>query len=222
LDLPRFTSEFYAFVHFYFPPLIAFRPVLPEKRYNKKYERIGGYITIMKNLEEKTLTSEKIYKGKIIDLQVDKVSLPDGGTSYREIVKHPGAVAIMAITNEQKLVLVRQYRKALEKTIYEIPAGKLDIDEEPKICAKRELQEETGYSANTWKKLVGFYTSPGFADEFIHLYEASQLTLGETSPDEDEFVERVELTWDECLDKISSGEICDAKTVHAITLWKLK
>jgi ADP-ribose pyrophosphatase len=219
--LPRFTSEFNTFVHFYFPPFIAFRPVLPEKRYNKKYERIGGYITTMKNLEEKTIASEQIYKGKIIDLLVDEVSLPDGGTSYREIVKHPGAVAIMAITNDQKLVLVRQYRKALEKTIYEIPAGKLDIGEEPETCAKRELQEETGYSANIWKKLVGFYTSPGFADEFIHLYEASELSLGEISPDEDEFIERVELTWDECKEKMLTGEICDAKTLYAITRWEL-
>jgi ADP-ribose pyrophosphatase len=176
----------------------------------------------VKNLEEKTISTKQIYKGKIIDLQLDEVSLPDGGTSYREIVKHPGAVAIIAITDENKLVLVRQFRKALEKTIYEIPAGKLDIGEEAETCARRELKEETGYHAEFLKKLNGFYTSPGFADEYIHLFEASQLTSGETSLDQDEFVECVELTIAECLEKIDSGEICDAKTIHAITLWQLK
>jgi ADP-ribose pyrophosphatase len=176
----------------------------------------------VKNLEEKTISTKQIYKGKIIDLQLDEVSLPDGGTSYREIVKHPGAVAIIAITDENKLVLVRQFRKALEKTIYEIPAGKLDIGEEAETCARRELKEETGYHAEFLEKLNGFYTSPGFADEYIHLFEASQLTSGETSLDQDEFVECVELTFAECLEKIDSGEICDAKTIHAITLWQLK
>jgi ADP-ribose pyrophosphatase len=176
----------------------------------------------VKNLEEKTLSTKQIYEGKVIDLQLDHVTLPNGGTSYREVVKHPGAVAIMAITNENKLVLVRQFRKALEKTILEIPAGKLETGEESRTCARRELQEETGYSAENWKQLVGFYTSPGFADEYIHLFEASQLSLGETSPDQDEFVERVELSWEESMEKIASGEICDAKTIHAITLWQLK
>jgi ADP-ribose pyrophosphatase len=176
----------------------------------------------MKNLEEKTLSTKKLYEGKIIDLHLNHVSLPNGGTSYREIVKHPGAVAVMAITKENKLVLVRQFRKALEKTIYEIPAGKLEIGEEIEGCAQRELQEETGYTAEKWEKVVGFYTSPGFADEYIHLFRASQLTLGATSPDHDEFVERVELTLEESIDKINSGEICDAKTIYAITLWQLK
>lgn len=176
----------------------------------------------MKNLEEKTLSTKEIYKGKIIDVQLDEVTLPDGGTSYREIVKHPGAVAIIAVTDENKLVLVRQFRKALEKIIFEIPAGKLDAGEEAETCARRELKEETGYSAENWERLVGFYTSPGFADEYIHLFEASNLTLGETSLDHDEFVECVELTKEQCLGKIESGEICDAKTIHAITLWQLK
>ncbi|MCH5584249.1 NUDIX hydrolase [Shimazuella sp. AN120528] len=176
----------------------------------------------MKNLEEKTISTKQIYEGKIIDVQLDKVNLPNGGTSYREIVKHPGAVAIMAITDENKLILVRQFRKALEKTIYEIPAGKLDAGEEAESCARRELKEETGYSAKNWEKLTGFYTSPGFADEYIHMFEASELTVGETSFDEDEFVECVELSLAECREKIASGEICDAKTIHAITLWQLK
>jgi ADP-ribose pyrophosphatase len=176
----------------------------------------------VKSLEEKTISTKQIYKGKIIDVQLDEVSLPDGGTSYREIVKHPGAVAVIAVTNENKLVLVRQFRKALEKTIYEIPAGKLDAGEEAETCARRELKEETGYHAENWNKLTSFYTSPGFADEYIHLFEASQLRLGEASLDDDEFVECVELTLEECVKKIESGEICDAKTMYAITLWQMK
>lgn len=207
--------------NFYCPPFIALRPVLPEKRYNKNYVERGGHIH-MKNLEEKTISTKQIYKGKIISLQLDEVSLPDGGTSYREVVKHPGAVAIMAITDENKLLFVRQYRKALEKTIYEIPAGKLDVGEEAEVCAKRELREETGYRAAKWHKIAGFYTSPGFADEYIHLFEASQLTAGETSLDQDEFVECVALTWEECMEKVASEEICDAKTLYAITLWQQK
>jgi ADP-ribose pyrophosphatase len=176
----------------------------------------------MKNLEEKTLSTEQIYKGRIINLQVDQVTLPNGETSYREIVKHPGAVAIMAITTENKLVLVRQFRKALEKTIYEIPAGKLELGENPATCALRELEEETGYLAEKLEKLGGFYTSPGFADEYIHLFRAHQLKTGKISLDQDEFVEQEEFTLDQCMEKITSREICDAKTIYAIMLWQLR
>jgi ADP-ribose pyrophosphatase len=176
----------------------------------------------MKKLEEKTLSTEHIYQGRIINLQVDQVQLPNGEVSNREIVKHPGAVAIIAVTADKKLVLVRQFRKALEKTIYEIPAGKLELGEEPLLSAKRELQEETGYRAEEWEKIVGFYTSPGFADEYIHLFAANKLTSGEISLDEDEFVERVELSIEECQAKIASGEICDAKTIYAIAWWTAK
>lgn len=175
----------------------------------------------MKNFEEKTLSSKQIYQGKVVNLQVDEVKLPNGNTSSREIVKHPGAVAVIVVTDENKLLLVRQFRKALEKTIYEIPAGKLEIGEDPASSAKRELEEETGYIAEKLEKITGFYTSPGFADEYIHLFRASPIKLGEVSLDEDEFVEKVELSLDECLAKIESGEICDAKTIYAITYWQL-
>jgi ADP-ribose pyrophosphatase len=176
----------------------------------------------MKKLEEKTLSTEHIYQGRVIQLQIDDVQLPNGEASKREIVKHPGAVAIIAITADQKLVLVRQFRKALEKTIYEIPAGKLEQGEEPLVSAQRELQEETGYRAEKWERLIGFYTSPGFADEYIHLYLATKLVAGEVSLDEDEFVERVEWSIEECQAKIASGDICDAKTIYAIAWWNAK
>ena len=168
---------------------------------------------------EKTIRSKTIFEGKLIHVQVDEVTLPDGGTSTREIVKHPGAVATLAITDEEKLILVRQFRKPLEKTTLELPAGKLDPGEAPEVCARRELEEETGYQAGKVEHLVSFYTSPGFADEVLHLYEARQLKVGEARPDPDEFVETVELTLDEAYAEIAKGQICDAKTVAAVYIW---
>jgi len=176
----------------------------------------------MSRLEEKTVKSQTIYEGNIIRVQLDQVILPDGGTSQREIVKHPGAVAVVAITDEKKLVLVRQFRKPLEKTILEIPAGKLEPGEDPRACAFRELEEETGYQAEEMTPLVSFYTSPGFADEIMHLYVANGLRKGEAQPDQDEFVELVELTLPEAWQRIADGEICDAKTVAAVYYWQLK
>ncbi|SEN21208.1 ADP-ribose pyrophosphatase [Lihuaxuella thermophila] len=174
----------------------------------------------MIRLEEKTIKSETIFEGRVVRLQIDQVELPNGETSTREIVKHPGAVSVMAVTNENKLVLVRQFRKPLEKTILEIPAGKLESGEDPIDCAFRELEEETGYRAAEMQHVYSFYTSPGFADEYLHLYLAKGLTKGKNQPDQDEFVELVELTLEECLDKIAEGDICDAKTVAAVLLWQ--
>jgi ADP-ribose pyrophosphatase len=174
----------------------------------------------MSRLEEKTIASKSIFDGKIIRLQVDEVELPNGNTSTREIVKHPGAVAVLAVTEENKLVLVRQYRKPLEKTILEIPAGKLEPGEDPMECARRELEEETGYRAESLHPLVSFYTSPGFADEIIHIYEARGLKAGEAHADPDEFVEVVELEMEEAFDRLKNEEIHDAKTVTALYIWQ--
>ncbi|MFC7441030.1 NUDIX domain-containing protein [Laceyella putida] len=174
----------------------------------------------MRNFEEKTIASETIFSGKVVHLQVDEVRLPDGRTAKREIVKHPGAVAVLAITEEKKLVLVRQYRKPLEKTILEIPAGKLEAGEEPSACAARELEEETGYRAKGLSHVVSFYTSPGFADELLHIYQADGLAKGQGNPDQDEFVELVECTLEECMEHIQNGDIMDAKTVAAVYLWQ--
>jgi ADP-ribose pyrophosphatase len=124
------------------------------------------------NLEEKTIKTEKIFEGRIITVQVDEVELPNGKTSTRELVKHPGAVAVIAVTDEEKIVMVEQYRKPLEKEIVEIPAGKLEKGEDPAECAKRELEEETGYGCTNLELLTSFYTSPGFADELVHVYLA--------------------------------------------------
>ncbi|PKR78914.1 ADP-ribose pyrophosphatase [Halalkalibacillus sediminis] len=172
----------------------------------------------MKRFEEKTIKTESIFKGKVIDLQVDDVELPNGKTSKRELVKHPGAVAIIARTDEGKVIMVEQYRKPLEKSIIEIPAGKLEAGENPEETAKRELAEETGYEADELSFVVSYYTSPGFADEKLYVYEAKGLKLSENrlDGDEDEFVDLVEVTLEEAKQMIKQERIHDAKTIHAI------
>ena len=122
--------------------------------------------------EEKTMKSERIYEGKIVNLRVDTVELPDKKYSKREIVEHPGAVGIVPITEDGKIILVKQFRKAVEKPLLEIPAGKIEINEEPKETALRELFEETGYYSNNMEYIIEFYTSPGFSNEKIYLFLA--------------------------------------------------
>lgn len=172
----------------------------------------------MENFEEKTIHTEKIFEGKIIDLQVDKVSLPNGEVSKREIVKHPGAVAVIPITKDNKIVLVKQYRKPLEKTLVEIPAGKLDENEQPLAAAIRELEEETGYTTKELNFVTSFYTSPGFANELIYIYITDTLERLETpvAGDEDEYIEILELTLDEAKQYVEEEKIHDAKTNYAI------
>ncbi|HEY2419927.1 MAG TPA: NUDIX hydrolase [Neobacillus sp.] len=178
----------------------------------------------MARLEEKTLKSEEIFSGKVISLHLQDVELPNGKQSKREIIKHPGAVAIIAITDDNKIVMVEQYRKALERTIVEIPAGKLEKGEEPSFCAKRELEEETGYECKSLELLTSFYTSPGFADEIVHVFLAKGLTKKENaaSLDEDEFVNLVELTLEDSLRYIKEQKIYDAKTMFAVQYLQLQ
>ena len=178
----------------------------------------------MKKFEEKTIHSQPIFKGKVISLKVDDVTLPNGETSKREIVNHPGAVAVIAITGEGKLVVVEQYRKALERSIIEIPAGKLEPGELPEVTAARELEEETGYGCNELTYLQSFATSPGFADEVIHLFVARGLYKIENraAMDEDEFVELMEITVEEGERMIAQQKIFDAKTAFAILWMKMQ
>lgn len=178
----------------------------------------------LNRLEEKTIKTEKIYDGRVISLQVEDVELPNGKTSKREIIKHPGAVAILPITDEGKIVMVEQYRKALERTLVEIPAGKLERGEDPKHCAQRELEEETGYVCEKLDWLISFYTSPGFADEIVHLYVATGLTKKENaaSLDEDEFVNLLEISLSEAKQYIEEQKIYDAKTAFAVQYLELK
>ncbi|MFF2752634.1 NUDIX hydrolase [Psychrobacillus sp. NPDC058041] len=174
----------------------------------------------MKKFEEKTIASNLKYSGRVITLQVDEVLLPNGKTSNREIVKHPGAVAIIAITEDNKIILVEQYRKALERSIIEIPAGKIESGELPEVTARRELEEETGYTTKNLQYIQTFATSPGFADEIIHLYFAKNIEkmTEKASLDEDEFVELMYVSIEEMKTLIEENRIYDAKTAFAY-LW---
>ncbi|MBM6619963.1 NUDIX hydrolase [Bacillus suaedaesalsae] len=178
----------------------------------------------MNKFEENTLSSQTIFQGRVIDLIVEEVQLPDGKTSNREIVKHPGAVAIIPITAEGKIILVEQFRKALERSIIEIPAGKLEKGEQPEHTAIRELEEETGYNCKSLTHLISFYTSPGFADEIIHLYIAEGLTKKQDKLDldEDEFVEVMEVSLEEAVQLVKEQKIYDAKTAYAIQYLQMK
>ena len=165
--------------------------------------------------EEKTIKSEKVFEGRIIDVRVETVEFPDGSTAYRELVNHPGGVGIIAITPEGKIPLVKQFRKPFDKIMYEIPAGKLDKGEEPITCGKRELQEETGYTASDYIDLGYIYPSPGFAREITYMFFAKGLEKGDDNPDEDEFLDVEEFTIDEVREMILKNEINDAKSVAA-------
>lgn len=170
--------------------------------------------------EEKTLKSERIYEGKIINLRVDTVELPRQKYSKREIVEHSGAVGILGVTKENKIIFVRQFRKPVEEILLEIPAGKIEANENPESCALRELKEETGYSTTNIKKILEFYTTPGFSNEVLHIYLAEDLQEGVATPDEDEYIESVYLSLDEAVKKIIDGEIKDSKTIVAVLAYK--
>ncbi|CAM3313628.1 MULTISPECIES: NUDIX hydrolase [Paenibacillus] len=173
-----------------------------------------------KMLEETTISTQPVFDGKIISLQVDTVRLPDGQTATREVVRHPGAVAVLALKGD-KMLVVDQFRQPLGRCEVEIPAGKLERGEDPMEAAKRELQEETGYACGSIRKLHSFYTSPGFADEIIHLYLAEDLVSGAMNPDEDEFLQLMEVTLEEAYDLIREERISDAKTILAVYAWKM-
>lgn len=173
-----------------------------------------------KKFEEITLSTTPVFQGKVISLQVDEVRLPNGQTATREIIKHPGAVAVIALIGD-KMLVVEQYRKPLEKCLVEIPAGKLDPGEEPLEAAKRELEEETGYRCGSIRLVCSFYTSPGFADEILHLYIAEELTKGEAHLDEDEFLDCDAITLEQAERYIAEGRIGDVKTIMAVYAWRL-
>lgn len=171
------------------------------------------------DLYEKTISEEYKYKGKTINLKVAEVQLPNGKVATREIVEHPGAVAVIPILDNGNVILVEQFRKALDEVILEFPAGKLHKNEELESCAIRELEEETGYRANNMEFLGKLAMAPGFADEIIYVYRATGLYKGKTNWDEDEFINIKNLSMDEIKSLIKEGKIYDAKTVAA--MWML-
>ncbi len=175
----------------------------------------------MRDGRDETLERKTIFEGKVVRLYLDRVRLPDGKEAEREVVLHRGAVGMVALDHEGGVFLVRQYRHATGEHLVEIPAGKLDADEDPMECARRELMEEIGCAARSWHRLASFYTSPGFSDEVLHLYLARGLVQGDASPDEDEFLEVMRVSLHEALSMVARGEIKDSKTVAGLALASL-
>lgn len=176
--------------------------------------------------EEKTLSRKEIYTGPIFQLVQDQVELPAGkGTAQRDLIFHNGAVCVLAINQANKIVLVKQYRKAIEKVSYEIPAGKLEVGEnaDPEAAALRELEEEAAYTGKL-SLLFDFYSAIGFCNERLRLYLASDLRKVENPrpQDEDETLELLEVSLEEAKELIQSGDVCDAKTIMAIQYWELQ
>lgn len=173
------------------------------------------------DLTEKTVDSREVFKGRIIRVRLDTVRLPNGKESTREVVEHPGGVAILAIDSEDRVLLVRQYRYPFERVLTEIPAGKREPGEPPFITAQRELQEEVGATADTWTELGTLIPSPGCYGETLYLYMAQDLHFGATHPDEDEFLEPLRVPLDEAVRQCMDGTLTDAKTVAAILKGKI-
>lgn len=168
--------------------------------------------------EEKTMKCDRIYEGKILNLKIETVELPDKKYSKREIIEHPNGVAIIPIIDDNKMIMVRQYRKAVEKIMLEIPAGILEVTEEPREAALRELKEETGYDAEKLKYIMEFYTSPGYCDEKIYLFLAENLKEGEIDLDPEEAVEHEIYSIEELVKMVNRGEIVDSKTIIGINI----
>lgn len=164
-------------------------------------------------LHEEILASDTAWSGKIFNVERMEVRLPSGRCSVRDVVRHPGAVAVVALTEMGKIALVRQYRTSLDRVTVEIPAGKLEPGEDPLDCARRELKEETGFVAGKIAYLTTIASSAGFTDELIHLYLATQLSFEGAEPDEDEFLNVELVPVSELVDAVLDGKIQDAKTV---------
>lgn len=165
--------------------------------------------------------SRRVYGGRIIDVDVDTVRFPDGSTGELEMVRHPGASAVVPLLTaldapDPELLLIKQYRYAADEFIYEIPAGKLDGGEDPRACAERELREETGCTAERIEHLYTFFTTPGFTDERIHAFVATGLSRGAVAHERDEFLTIEALPLSRVLELIRTGELKDAKSALAI------
>lgn len=174
------------------------------------------------NLEEKQLNFDYKFKGRIINLRQDTALLPDGNTATREVVEHPGGVCVAALTDQDELLFVRQWRYPYGETTLEIPAGKRDKSgEEPLECGKRELKEETGATAENYIDLCPLYPSPGYVNEIIWCYLATSLTFGEQDTDDDEFLDVLRIPLEKAVEMVLTGEIKDAKTQIAVLKVKL-
>ncbi len=167
-------------------------------------------------LEEIKISSQEIFNGVAIHLFKDEILLPNGHTGIREVIRHPGAVCVLPLTDDGDVIFVNQFRYALNKVTLEVPAGKLEKGEDPKEAALRELSEETGLTAKNIVHIGDLYTTPALIDEVIHMYIATDLTEGEQHPDEDEFVNTLKIPLSKAVDMVMNGEIKDSKTQTVI------
>jgi ADP-ribose pyrophosphatase len=167
------------------------------------------------------LSTERLYTGRIVNLDLDTVRFPDGSTGRLEMLRHPGAAAVVPLVDpldhpDPRVMLIRQFRHAADDFIWEVPAGRLDPGETPEQCAARELEEEIGMRAGQLARLTTIYTTPGFTDERIHLFVATELEAGRQEREADEFMEIETLAWSKVLDMVRTGQIVDAKTMISL------
>lgn len=167
------------------------------------------------DLTEKTINKTHIFKGRVVDLSVETVTLPDGATAEREIIAHPGGVCVLALDENNNVYMVSQFRKATEQVLLEIPAGKLEYGEDPLEAGKRELEEETGYCADEYISLGYFYPTPAYCKEKIYMYFARHLSKTKQNLDADEFLDVSTVPFDELYKKVINNEIIDGKTALA-------
>jgi len=166
--------------------------------------------------EEKTLSSQLIYDGQVVRLRVDTVRMPSGRETTREIVEHGDCVAIVAIDADDNVLLVSQFRKPVEKELLEIPAGGIEYDEDPMATVRRELREEVGYLPKKVERLGGFYSSPGYCTEYLHLYLATDLTPSQLYAEDTESIKLTRVPVSQIPSLIASGSICDAKSIAGL------
>jgi ADP-ribose pyrophosphatase len=172
----------------------------------------------MTELKESTVSSEKVYNGTFLDVRKDIVNLPDGNTSTREWINHPGAACVIPIMADGKIALIKQYRYPVQSIMIELPAGKLDIGEKPEVCANRELEEEIGYVANKLTFVTKIHPAIGFANEEMWIFLAEKLVISQKNTDHDEFVELMPTSIEDAIHMVWNGTITDVKTIIGI-LW---
>jgi ADP-ribose pyrophosphatase len=165
------------------------------------------------------LAKETVFDGRLFKVVKEQVRLANGNERGREIVVHPGAVALVVVDNDDKLILVRQYRRAADRVLLEIPAGTREPGEDAETCARREVREETGYEAGKVERLGGFFSAPGFCTEFLDCYLLTDLKESPGEADDDENIEVERLTLEEAIRAMQNEEICDAKSICGILLW---
>lgn len=167
---------------------------------------------------EKTIEDNLIHTGGVLEYRVLKVELPDGNLATRDVIRHPGGVAILAFKDEDTILMVEQFRKPLDMVTLELPAGKIEKNEDIKLCAIRELEEETGYRAKYFNYVGKITTTPGFCDEYIYIYKAKDLYMGNKGGDEDEFINVKEVKIKDLREMIKKGELIDAKSLAALMM----